>query len=285
MILKDIQIGLRDDPEALRYKDPEWWVVRDISGHSMLSNQRKPIISFKECEDCKSLKQYNTLQEGVNHVRGKHFQWSTKSSFESDSNSLAFWLRSDKQYYRDHRLDLYTFYLELLLDPISVVLGKSKEIWDGVASDHTSMASDMMLPRSLVSAFESAVLLLACTARSFSVINRCSDPMKQQLLARAPKARKDRELLESIGRALHQIGHNSRAFISKAEQDIMLMAHTDVDTDTVSYESVGPEYILATIMTGLFTRAVRKDESIDSMYGVFYRKLVSINSIYVRFII
>jgi hypothetical protein len=155
---------------------------------------------------------------------------------------------------------------------------------DGVASDHTSMASDMMLPQSLVSAFESAVLLLACTARSFSVINRCSDPMKQQLLARAPKARKDRELLESIGRALHQIGHNSRAFISKAEQDIMLMAHTDVDTETVSYESVGPEYILATIMTGLFNRAVRKDESVDSMYGAFYRKLVSINSVYVFFI-
>jgi hypothetical protein len=282
---KDIQTGLLDDPEVLRYKDPEWWIVRDISGHSILSNQRKPIISFKECEDCNGLKQYDTLQEGVNHVRSKHFQWPTNSSFESDSNSLAPWLRSDKQYYRDHRLDLYTFYLELLLEPISVVFRKSKEIWDGVACDHTSMASDMMLPQSLVSAFESAVLLLVCTARSFSVINRCSDPMNQQLLLSAPKARKDRELLKSIGRDLHQIGHNAKVFIGKAEQDIMLMAHTDVDTDTVSYESVGPEYILATIMTGLFNRAVHKDESIDSMYGSFYRRLVSTNSIHVRLVV
>jgi hypothetical protein len=282
---KDIQTGLQNDPEALLYKDPEWWVVRDISGHSILSNQRKAIISFEECEDCNGLKLYNTLQEGVNHVREKHFQWSTNSSSESDSDSLASWLRSDKQYYRDHRLDLYKFYLELLLEPISVVFRKSKEIWDGVASDHNSMALDMMLPQSLISAFESAVLLLTSTARSFSVINRCSDPMKQQLLARAPKARKDRELLKSISKDLHQIGHHAKVFISKAEQDIMLMAHTDVDTDTVSYESVGPEYILATIMTGLFTRAVHKDESIDSMYSAFYRKLVSTNSIYVHLII
>jgi hypothetical protein len=132
-----------------------------------------------------------------------------------------------------------------------------------------------MLPKSLVNAFENAVLLLTCAAKSFPVINRCSDPMNQYSINSDSNTKKDREFLETTSIDLAYIGNRAKEYMNKAEQDVMLMAYTDIDTETVSYDSVGPEYILATIMTSLFNRPLHADEPIDLVYAGFYRRLVS----------
>lgn len=265
---------MQNEPLALKYKDPEWWIVRDPSALSMLSNRKKPTVSWKECEVCRNANQYRTLREAARHVQLYHFGVQGNDDIIPDVQTLELWLRSDNQFYGDHRLELYTHYLGLIADPLREVYSKGRGIWDGVASDSSSMPSRVMLPKSLVSAFENTVLLLACAAKSFTIINRCCDPMNQYSTNGSSNAKKDKDFLESIGKDLAHIGNCAKGLMKKAEQDVMLMAYTDIDTETVSYDSVGPEYILATIMTSLFNRSLHVDEPIDLVYAGFYRRLV-----------
>ncbi|KAF2807153.1 uncharacterized protein BDZ99DRAFT_465084 [Mytilinidion resinicola] len=97
--------------------------------------------------------------------------------------------------------------------------------------------------------------------------------MNQHFVDAASKIKKDQDLLDTTGKDLLNIGNDVKEFMNKAEQDVMLMAYTDIDTESVSYDSVGPEYILATIMTSLYNRPLHKDEPIDLVYAGFYRRL------------
>ncbi|KAF2684217.1 hypothetical protein K458DRAFT_404491 [Lentithecium fluviatile CBS 122367] len=272
-IMTAIQSGVQGEPQALTYQSPDWWVVRDPSPLSVLSNRKKPTVSWKECRVCRDSTQYRHIHEAMHHVQLHHFGLPGTDDGVADEETLALWIRSDNQYYADHRLELYTHYISLISDPLQEVCSKGRNIWDGVASDKRSMPSQFMLPKSLVNAFENAVLLLVCAAKSFPLINRSSDPMNQHLVDAAAKIKEDRILLETTGQDLFYIGKRVKEFMSKAEHDIMLMSHTDTDTDTISYDSVGPEYILAAIMASLFNRPLHADEPVDLVYAGFYRRV------------
>jgi len=241
----------------------------------MLSNRRKPTLAWKECETCRSSKQYRSLHDAVQHVQVQHYGVFEVENIVIDTETLGLWLRSDNQNYADHRLELYTHYLELLIVPLREVYKTGRNIWDGVASDKNSMPSRVMLPKAIVNAFEDAILLVICAAKLFPFVNRCSDPMNQYMKNAASKIQKDREVLESTGKELFHIGNSVKSHMNKAEQDVMLMAYTDTGAETVSYDAVGSEYILATIMTSLLNRPLSKEGTIDIIYSKFYRRLVS----------
>jgi len=212
----------------------------------------------------------------MRHVQLHHFSIPGINDSSADEEMLALWIRTDKQYYADHRLELYSHYIGLIADPLHEICRKGRSIWDGVASDKRSMPSRFMLPKSLVNAFENAVLLLVFAAKSFPLINRCSDPMNQHLVDAAVKFKEDRTLLESTGQDIFYMGNRVKEHMSKAEHDIMLMSHTDTDTDTdtISYDSVGSEYILATIIATLINRPLHADEPVDFVYAGSYHRLV-----------
>jgi hypothetical protein len=210
----------------------------------------------------------------MQHVQSHYAGVLGNEDNSPNEDTLILWLRTDAQYYSDHRLELYIHYLDLIVDPLREVNRKGRSIWDGVASDKSSMPSRFMLPKSLVHAFESAVLLLVCTAKAFSVINRCSDPMNRFSVDADSNTKKYRDSLQATSKDSFQIGHRAKESMNRAERDVMLMAYTDIDTETVSYDSVSPEYILATIMAGLFSLPLHADEPIDMVYAGFYRTLV-----------
>jgi hypothetical protein len=258
----------------MKYQVPEYWIIRDPSVLGMLSNRQKPAISWKECEACRTSTQYLSLREAMVHILSHYSGILGNEDNNPVEDTLVLWLRNDSQHWGDHRLELYIHYLDIILDPLREVNRKGRCIWDGVASDKSSMPSRFMLPKSLVHAFENAVLLLICTAKTFSVINRCSDPMTRFAVDADANTKKFRDSLQTTSKDSFHIGHRAKEFMNRAERDVMLMAYTDIDTETVSYDRVSPEYILATIMAGLFSRPLHADEPIDMVYAGFYRTLV-----------
>ena len=99
--------------------------------------------------------------------------------------------------------------------------------------------------------------------------------MKQHLPDSVDAIKQERKILAAFGKDIIHFGNLTREYMRKAEQDVMLGTYTNVDTETVSYDNVGPEYVLATIMTSLFNEPLYQDEPIDSVYAGFYRTLVS----------
>ena len=61
------------------------------------------------------------------------------------------------------------------------------------------------------------------------------------------------------------------------QNNLGLINQADVVTETVSFDRVGPEYILATVITGLHTRQLCEDNSIGLAYFALYHTLVSRN--------
>ncbi|KAF1951107.1 hypothetical protein CC80DRAFT_597741 [Byssothecium circinans] len=272
-ILAIITFTIQDEAFALRYKDPEWWMIKDPSPLGILSNQKKPRVSWKDCELCRNSTRYLTVRDAAWHVQSYHYDRPKDGEDGPDIHALVIWLRNDIQYYADTRIELYTNYLDHMLEPLEEVYKKGRGIWDGVASDNSSMPSGFMLPKSLVNAFENAVLLLVCAAKAFPLLSRCSDPMNKDLPDGNPAAKKERELLATTGKDIIHFGNRTKECMNKAEHDIMLGAYTDIDTETVSYDTVGPEYILATIMTTLVNKPLHADDPIDLVYASFYRRL------------
>jgi hypothetical protein len=219
---------------------------------------------------------YKSHLEAVRHINRYHFCASLDGGNATDLKVLEVWLRDSKQSCIDHRLEMYLHYLGLVLDPLKEIYSRGRNIWDGVASGQGSMSSQVMLPKSLVEAFEHTILLLVYAARSFFIIDRYSSLMTQRSKESEFKIEKDLNLLKIIDKRMSSLANRAKECMHKAEQDIIILAYTDTGaTETISYDSVGPEYLLATIVANLLNRPLYQGEQIDMVYAGFYRRLVS----------
>jgi hypothetical protein len=169
---------------------------------------------------------------------------------------------------------MYVHNLDLILDPLQEICSRGRGIWDGVASGQSSIPSHVKLPKSLVEAFENVVLLLVSAVRMFPVTERYSNMMLQRSGEGDYAAKKDRELLEALGTEVSHLAKCAKEWMQRAERDIMVLEHTNTGIETISYDSVGPEYLLATIMASLFNRPLYNGEQTDIVYASFYRRLV-----------
>lgn len=184
------------------------------------------------------------------------------------------WIRDEKQHRIDQRLELYIRYIRSALEHMRSTFEKAKYIRAGVAQNRDSKPSRYMLPSSLVKSLEHTVMLLIYTARSFEIINRYCKHFEDHIASKEQEEI-DNKQLSDVMEELDDVGCTAAIFIEKAQQDIMLMAHTDVDTGVVSYDAVGPEYILATLISNLANRPLDGKEKIDQIYASFSRRLVS----------
>jgi hypothetical protein len=217
---------------------------------------------------------YRSSEEGSHHVRTVHFGSSGHGKEAAPTTgTIDHWLRNDRQYRIDQRLDLYTRYITIALGHMRTVHTKAKAIREGVAVDEDSKSEKYRLPNSLVKALESTIMLMVYTSRAFTIINRYCSHFEQHRDSKEKEMEERDDLSEARDEA-DEAGCAAVLAMEKAEQDIMLMAHTDVDTGTVSYDAVGPEYILSTVMANLFNRPLYGKDHIDLVYAGFYRKLV-----------
>lgn len=218
-------------------------------------------------------RRYRTQGDAIQHLRQEHFNENSHNG-EPHEETLALWIRNEDQWWAQRRLELFIRHMDLILEPLKKIHRKGRGIWDGVASGKHSMASGFSLPNPLVMAFQTTVSLLVYAAKSFSDIQHIPASKIHQNFTGATYLKADMFFLNNT-QATSYLGGVAKVFMNQAEQDVMLMAYTGTNTDTFSYDSVGPEYILATIMTELFNGPLHADQSVDLVYVGFYRKLVS----------
>lgn len=247
-----------------------------MTSHGDPSNRLKPLVPWRHCRSCEQGHIYRSIDEGIQHLQHVHFSSKKEKKKEAVPKACALehWLRDDQQYRSDQRLDLYKRYLHIALTHLKAMVVKAEYIRDGVADSSNSKAPKYMLPQSLVKSLESAVMMLIWTSQSLTAVNRYCNHFEEHRDSQKRK-REDEARLEDARDQLDRTGVQSMLCLEKAEQDIMLMAYTDTNAGIVSYDSVGPEYILATVMTSLFNRPLYKDDEIDKVFSSFYRKLVS----------
>jgi hypothetical protein len=270
-------MGLEKEKEMREATEPAFWVVRDVSQDSAASKPIKSILSWKDCEKCRFGHIYRYHEQAVLHVRQNHFGESgsiRRIERRISEGTLANWLRNEHQYRTDQRLGLYKTYLELTLGHIVAILEKARYIREGVLNVQSPQTIRYLLPSSLVSSFECAIMLLLYTARSFEAVHRYSNHFEEN----QESEKKDREglaQLKGVRNDLEAAGRVAMESMEKAKRDIMLMIFTDVDTAVVSYDAVGPEYILLSVMDNLFDRPLHGTEQVDKVYASFVRKVVS----------
>lgn len=147
-------------------------------------------------------------------------------------------------------------------------------IREGVANTYESKSGIYRLPVSLVKSLEHTVMLVLYTPRAITLAERYCKHFETKFESWKQDS-KHRLPLESIRDELDKAGSAAVLDIEKAEQDIMLMARTKYHRGIIQYEDVGPEYILATVLSSLAEKPLVYNQTIDGVYKTFYDRLVS----------
>lgn len=279
MSSKNIGKGLQNETKTREQAKPAFWVIRDASNDPNAAQNIEPVLSWHDCVWCRAGWIYRDYDDAIHHVKMKHFgaPSSTGKEPEISAHTLVCWLRNDHQYRTDQRLELYISYLSPALRHIRTILANAKYIREGTMSIQAPYTTRYMLPSSLVGSLKCTIMLLLLIARSVVIVSRyCNNFEGNQ-----GKIEKEDEALIRLKYArndLEAAGVVAVESIDRAKRDIMLMTYTDVNTGVVSYDAVGPEYILLTAMTNLFNRPLHGEEQVDKVYSSFVRKVVRTRS-------
>jgi hypothetical protein len=256
-------------------KEATFWVVRDASSDAACADNLKPSTSWDECKPCTVGAIYQTRDEAVYHVQSRHFRSRNARAKDRvlDDEFLARWVRDDQQYRQDQRLGLYASYMDIALSHLRKCHSRALLLREGVAKSDKASSQRYKLPSALLKAFENVVMLMMYTALSFQLVDSFCKRLEEHLESK-DKETHHRLLLEDARDNLDVTGTAALLLMSKAEQDLMLMAYTEYDEGTVSYDAVGPEYVLATVMANLVEHPLHDGESIEQIHSSYYEKLV-----------
>ncbi|KAF2110793.1 hypothetical protein BDV96DRAFT_583722 [Lophiotrema nucula] len=270
-----IREGLLKDGEAKTGEGSTFWVTRDISG-SQSEGSLAAALSWSECGLCLTGHVYRKYDEALHHVTNVHYKLhkakSKAKANHTSSDIFAQWLRNDTQYRIDQRLELCIQYLHIATGHLRTALVKAKHIREGVALPSGGSGEDYLLPPSLITALERVIMLLIHTSRAFVVINRYCGRFEEHCASKESQEADYASLTETRDE-LTAAGEATSRWLDKAHEDVMLVAHTDSDVQVVSYEAVGVEYILASLMGNLYNKPVCTSGQVHEVYSVLTRKL------------
>jgi hypothetical protein len=242
-------------------RDPSSDVTHGISTY-------KAVNSWESCDQCKNGNQYKSYAKGKQHVEEKHF-----GSTGLHNRVLAHWLRDAEQYRMDQRLELYLKYLKIAGDHLQAIYDGTYPLRDGAVSNNDESTARFRLPSALIKSFEHVIMLMMHTALALQLADGFCKRMEENT-ADQRTAAESRSKLEVVRDDLDTSGFSAILLLEKAEQDLLLMAHTEADRSVIIYDVVGPEFVLSTIMANLFSRPLANDQTVEDIYGAYYDKLV-----------
>lgn len=248
--------------------------MRDASSDAACTPALQLSFSFADCKQCTTGTLYATRQAAIQHVQSKHYRSRDEraKSKALDDQLLARWVRDDNQYRHDQRLELYANYIDIAHEHVRKAGHSAGLLREGVVQSDKASSHRYKLPMALLKALEHVVMLMMYAAVAFHLVDSYCTRLEQ--LANKDKQTHHRLLLEDARDNLDVTGGATLLLMAKAEQDLMLMAHTDYDEGIVSYEAVGPEHVLATVMANLISHPLHNGQSIEKIYTSYYEKLV-----------
>lgn len=257
------------------YKDlaSTTWAIRDWSRHPRLvRHNTQPTQSWRSCRSCtKSVEYIRRLDAGL-HILENHYGQSSPLKAEV----LLSFARNDRQFLVDARMDLVLGCLRTTNTVVQRLLSEAKDIQTWVARGPDAISGRYTLPNSLLRSLRYATMTLITIPRSMEEM----DAWVTQLGKTAkPRHKKVKRLWYFGNRDWDDLwpyelaGMRSSDSMADAKREISSMAYLG-STRSSSTDAVGPEYMLSTVMSGLFHERFYKGLSIDKIYLSIYTKLV-----------
>jgi hypothetical protein len=221
-----------------------------------------PNKSFKSCSQCLDGQRYSSVSEAREHLRLVHF-----GGLSVTDEFLGLWI-----VFGDHLWDYQIFsdthtLLTRLSSHIDACLGPAKEITAGVSGVDGFDQDLYRVPASLVEAFQSLLVLIAYIGRTCAMIRR----------SRKGKGGYGTLTLIDDAQTMHIqiLGYGAEGLFEAGKNDLMLMSHAGEYSRAVSYESVGPEYVIGLLIESLAARTNRRDAlNLGALYSEFALHLV-----------
>ena len=244
-------------------------MIRDISDEErLLKNYNIPVPSQRiaSCSSCSDGIKYCFFDDGIVHLREVHFRRTEEDAYSIDEptlDTLTNWLRNNQQLRYDQQFDQVLRELGILAEHLRVLCVNSRQIREGIASNESLVPSRYKLPSSLVKSFEQIIALVLWSARSISLIEKHFRNWNYI----APNSQNyEPEEVRAANNRLNALGTEAQASMERAEEDFILMSRTENDVETVSYIAVGPEYILASVISNLCERPIHQGLDVAELY-------------------
>ncbi|KAJ3568386.1 hypothetical protein NPX13_g6437 [Xylaria arbuscula] len=225
----------------------DYYCVQDYTNENDLILQLtlpKPEPPLKDCNIC--TRGFKSLEDGIAHLGAKHFPSI------AGNQKLELWLRTPQQVHVEARINVIVPLLEDCTNAFKKLNVIAQDLHFGsIKAGDISEANGYPIFESLVRVFEHITTILVFSS-SFIVK---ADKATRKPQTRAPNSKRFRSRLAD---SLRKIVSNAREDLGQAKIDIILASKTERHPGDVVLPSIGPEFLIATISSGLFLRQARE---------------------------
>ncbi|KAI5925769.1 hypothetical protein F4810DRAFT_31898 [Camillea tinctor] len=218
-------------------KDKELWEAMGMEA---------PTRPFENCQGCS--RGFSTSNEGVTHLRTVHFNSGYVYAHDSTEDTLGLYLRTPDQIQIEARINILTSLTQHIDSIFTSLHERSKQLQLGARKPETPDGENgYPVMGKLVRAFEKVTLLITIMA---SEVSRVSRLMKQN----TKRVQDSQRLLARPRRSLDQVNTEVQKHLENAKIDMIITSRTDSLSDGVTLSSIGPEFMIAVMSSGLFLR-------------------------------
>ncbi|KAI1505015.1 hypothetical protein F5X99DRAFT_334227 [Biscogniauxia marginata] len=208
-----------------------------------------PNFPFEKCQGCS--RGFNTFHEGVMHLKAVHFEAKYAQTPKSAESDLVFYLRTPQQIQTEARINILALLVQEICSVFNNLRERAKQLQLGARRPDPSDDGDgYPVMGKLVRAFESVTLLI--TTMTFEV-SKVSRLMKKD----GRNTQDSQGLLTRPRRSLNQANTEVQKHLEDAKIDMIIISRTDSLSDGVTLSSIGPEFMIAMMSSGMFLRKLK----------------------------
>lgn len=217
--------------------DPDYALHRNI---------KPPRLEFSSCDECSNTHIYRFETEALEHLRQVHFRPENESSDTPSTAELKHWIKRVYRLNIERQAEEQLRVLTRCCQHLFNLQTASREIRDGVSTDDKAHQARYRLPKALVESFQRLVMLLIYAFHVLELISKNCDRS-----ASSPWEYEDDLEYTTAYDHMVFIGMGAEVNMERGKLDLLQMIRLEDYTQSVSYEAVGPEYILSMVMQNL----------------------------------
>jgi len=237
--------NIKHRPDSARPLDAYYVVnARYAPRGSQEPELKFPELEIKDCNTCLQRVAHPLLEDGVLHLRQKHFPHA-----EVSDKDLQEWIR------RGDQVDAFQLQcdakrlVDTILDHCNSLRAMKKEIVAGVCRDGKFESTIYRLPNGLVKAFERIVMMMAYSGY---VVSFAYKTYQKSPGGFHPFVEFDRI------KHIIDLGYGAESAFEEAKSNLMMMSRVNEYSSSIQYDTVGPEYLLILLLADLKDRTTRR---------------------------
>ena len=221
------------------------------------------------CDDCKIFKIYSSEKDALRHLRDHHVPRGFPEAPKSAMKEFLVPMTKAREFLRIIHLVIE---LRKCRDRLRSLCKCTSDIQAGMLSDGEFSNPLDRLPASLLLAFERVVLLIRCTCATAIYIDNVFKPSPFSEMASLSVGS-----LSSRHEILDELARDAVRYMHRAQADIVYSLATGKSVEQGSfYNEVGPNYVVAQMMSNLLGSKISLGLNIVEVYQRYLEDIVSV---------